>query len=68
MLNEKQKQKLRKIDDKLDNMILRIFEFDKLDVISLTKEEFKTKMCLVKMAMRTSQIEGMVETMPKFNL
>jgi len=65
MYTEEQKKELKKIDDRLDEQILKIFEFDKLDVISLTKEDFKFKMCMVKMSMTAAQAEGMMLTMAR---
>jgi len=65
---EKQDKKLKEFDKELDEQLLKIFDFDKCDVINLTKEDFLKKMSIAKLVFNTYQMKGLFEGMRELKI
>jgi len=54
-------EKIKKIEDNMDNTILKLFGFDKVDEIILTKEELKTNLRFIRLIFFNEIIKVIME-------
>ena len=68
MIDEKTKKTIEKSEIKLNEDILKLFEFDKYDEIVISKKDFKIKLSMVKMMIMTTQMKGFGEHMKNLKI